>query len=82
MNFLEHHSKYLVLRFSGVFCVNNATENCRKICTGFKKSANITIQMPICILIMKGHFSTLNSGGCVLLIFFQFNTFNNRAGSK
>ena len=80
MNFLEHHSKYLVLRFSGVFCVNNATENCRKKHTGFKK--NLRIQIPLCILIMNVHFSTLNSGGCVLLIFFQFNTFNNRAGSK
>ena len=53
-----------------------------KYVQGLKKSANITIQIPICILIMNVHFSTLNSGGCVLLIFFQFNTFNNHAGSK
>ena len=53
-----------------------------KYVQGLKKSENITIQIPICILIMNVHFSTLNSGGCVLLIFFQFNTFNNCAGSK
>ena len=59
-----------------------------KYVQGLKKSANITIQIPICILIMNVHFSTLNSGGCVLLIFSNsihliiVQAINKRAGRK